>query len=323
VDRVTDAQLSGSARRLAEEMEDHGVALHEPDGVRDVLLDELDYARRIPMFEGRRPMYGSFSMPPGTDIQNASGIADLVALEGMPREMARTFADGRSAFVVNHHDRPPDLVCFDRPVQYEAELVVLQQMTGARIVQRSAVFGQVRLFTERRVVSWDGQAWMDRPTAAALLPALLGHAPDIDPEVAHGLLDLSVHWLSPARVGATIVVHESGFEWASMDVSTKFRAPRLSLKNRQHYPALFASLQQHDLATLVTADGRVEYLGVGLRSSEEAERNTDREHRGMRHRSAQRFSYDHPSTTIAVVSENGPVTIFRGGGAITLTAGTR
>ena len=128
-----------------------------------------------------------------------------------------------------------------------------------------------------------------------------------------------MHWLSPARVGATIVVHEQGFEWASMDVATKFHAPKLSIKNRQHFPALFASLQQHDLATLVTADGSVEYLGVGLRSSAEAERNVDSD-RGMRHRSAQRFSYDHPSTTIAVVSDNGPVTIFRNGRAIGLSA---
>ena len=233
-------QLSGSARRLAEELEDHGVSLDEDESVREMLLDELDYARRIPMFEGRRPMYGSFSMPPGTDIRNAVGVADLIALDGMPREMARTFADGRSAFVVNHHDRPSDLACFDRSVQYEADLVALQQMTGARIVQRSAVFGQVRLFTEQRVVSWDGQGWIDRPTAAALLQRLLDCSPEIDPDVARGLLDLSVHWLSPSRVGATIVVHESNFEWASMDVSTKFRAPQLSLKNRQHYPALFA-----------------------------------------------------------------------------------
>jgi DNA integrity scanning protein DisA with diadenylate cyclase activity len=104
-----------------------------------------------------------------------------------------------------------------------------------------------------------------------------------------------------------------------MDVATKFRAPKLSIKVRQHFPALFASLQQHDLATLVTADGSVEYLGVGLRSSAEAERNVDSD-RGMRHRSAQRFSYDHPSTTIAVVSDNGPVTIFRNGQSIGLSA---
>jgi hypothetical protein len=319
VDGVSDDLLSGSARRLAEELEDDGVTLDEHDSVRQLLLDELDYARRIPMFEGRRPLYGSFSMPPGMSITTAGGIADLVPLDGLSREMARTFADGRSAFVVNRHDDSPVLVCFDRPVQYEAELVQLQEVTGARIVQRTQMFGQVRLFAERRVISWDGQTWSNRPTAAALTTALHQCAPDLDPAVAHGLLDLAVHWLSPARVGATIVVHEQGFEWASMDVATKFRAPKLSIRNRQHFPALFASLQQHDLATLVTADGSVEYLGVGLRASVEAERNVDSD-RGMRHRSAQRFSYDHPSTTIAVVSDNGPVTIFRNGRAIGLSA---
>ena len=40
----------------------------------------LDYARRIPMFEGRRPLYGSFSMPPDMSITTAGGIADLVSL---------------------------------------------------------------------------------------------------------------------------------------------------------------------------------------------------------------------------------------------------
>jgi hypothetical protein len=316
---VSDEQLSGSARRLAEELDEDGIKLEEHERVRELLLDELDYARRIPMFEGRRPLYGSFSMPPGTSVTVADGIADLVPLDGLPRQMARTFADGRSAFVVNRHDETPVLVCFDRPVQHEAELVQLQEVTGARIVQRTRVSGQVRLFTERRVISWDGQSWTDRPTAGALLRALRDCAPDLEAAVARGLLDLAVHWLSPARVGATIVVHEHDFEWASLDVATKFHAPKLSLKNRQHYPALFASLQQHDLATLVTADGSVEYLGVGLRSSAEAERNVDSD-RGMRHRSAQRFSYDHPSTTIAVVSDNGPVTIFRNGQAIGLSA---
>jgi hypothetical protein len=313
-----DEALSGSARRLAEELDDDGIKLEEHDTVRQLLLDELDYARRIPMFEGRRPLYGSFSMPPGMSITAAGGVADLVPLDGLPRDMARTFADGRSAFVVNRHEDSPVLVCFDRPVQYEAELVHLQEVTGARIVQRTAVFGQVRLFADGRVISWDGQRWSDRPTAAALLDTLCHYAPDLDPAVAHGMLDLAVHWLSPARVGATIVVHEQGFEWASMDVATKFHAPNLSIKNRQHFPALYASLQQHDLATLVAADGTVAYLGVGLRSSRAAEAAVDSD-RGMRHRSAQRFSYDHPSTTIAVVSDNGPVTIFRGGRAIGLS----
>ena len=76
--------------------------------------------------------------------------------------MARTFADGRSAFIVNRHEDSPVLVCFDRPVQYEAELVHLQEVTGARIIQRTAVFGQVRLFADRRV-DLLGRPELDRP----------------------------------------------------------------------------------------------------------------------------------------------------------------
>ena len=233
--------------------------------------------------------------------------------------MARTFADGRSAFVVNRHDESPVLVCFDRPVQYEAELVQLQEVTGARIVQRTPSSARSGCSPSAASSRGTGRPGPTVRLLARCSTALRACAPELDPAVAHGLLDLAVHWLSPARVGATIVVHEHGFEWASLDVATKFHAPKLSIKNRQHYPALFASLQQHDLATLVTADGSIEYLGVGLRSSAEAERNVD-SHRGMRHRSAQRFSYDHPSTTIAVVSDNGPVTIFRNGRAIGLSA---
>src|SRR5215216_2854512 len=96
--------LSGPARRLAEELEESDIKLDEDDSVRELLLDELDYARRIPMFEGRRPLYGSFCMPPGMSISTAGGIADLIELDGLSREMARTFADGRSAFIVNRHD---------------------------------------------------------------------------------------------------------------------------------------------------------------------------------------------------------------------------
>src|SRR3954454_10981613 len=109
---MSDVLLTGSARRLAEELEEDGVTLDEHDSVRDLLLDELDYARRIPMFEGRRPLYGSFCMPPGMSITDAGGIADLIELDGLPREMARTFADGRSAFIVNRHQETPVLVCF-------------------------------------------------------------------------------------------------------------------------------------------------------------------------------------------------------------------
>jgi hypothetical protein len=41
----------------------------------------------------------------------------------------------------------------------------------------------------------------------------------------------------------------------------------------------------------------------------------------MRHRSAQRYSYDQPDVTVVVVSEDAPVTVHRRG-EVTLTTAT-
>ena len=70
-----------------------------------------------------------------------------------------------------------------------------------------------------------------------------------------------------------------------------------------------------DLATLVSVDGTVTQFGVGLRSSEESEAAVHLD-AGMRHRSAARYTWDHHHTVAFVVSEDGPVTLFRRGSNI-------
>ena len=89
---------------------------------------------------------------------------------------------------------------------------------------------------------------------------------------------------------------------------------------RHHYPALFAVLGQTDLATLVSANGDVGMLGVGLRSSVASEAAVHLE-AGMRHRSAARYTWDHEHTVAFVVSEEGPVTLFRRGTPIAVCLG--
>ena len=250
--------LSGSARRLAEELDEDGIKLEEDDAVRDLLLDELDYARRIPMFEGRRPLYGSFSMPPGMSITTAGGIADLVPLDGLPLRdgphvrrrplgVRRQPPRGATRAGVLRPAR-----CSTRPSSSTSRRSPGRGSCSApRCSARSACSP---IGASSRGTARTGRTGRPPPRCS---PRLRQCAPDLDPAVAHGLLDLAVHWLSPARVGATIVVHEQAFQWASMDVATKFHAPKLSITNRQHFPALFASLQQHDLATLVKGDGSV------------------------------------------------------------------
>jgi DNA integrity scanning protein DisA with diadenylate cyclase activity len=59
----------------------------------------------------------------------------------------------------------------------------------------------------------------------------------------------------------------------------------------------------------VAADGAVLRLAVGLRATPEAGSAIDHE-RGMRHRSAARYTFDQPGALAVVVSEDGPVSVF-------------
>ena len=60
-------------------------------------------------------------------------------------------------------------------------------------------------------------------------------------------------------------------------------------------------------------------VAVGLRWSDEAEAAVH-DPRGMRHRSARRFSFDHPDVPVVVVSEDGPVTVYRSGEVVGTTS---
>jgi DNA integrity scanning protein DisA with diadenylate cyclase activity len=309
------AVVDGSVRRLGEELEEDGIILDVESGVHALVLEELNHARRVQMFEGRRPFYGSFVLGGAGALKSHAAEFDVVDLSVLDLAAARTYADGRAAYLIRRQDTAPMLACFERLLQYEIEIVRVQEATGAQIVQRTTNFGVPRLFTDGAIVAWNGNRWEHRPTANAVLPSLQRAAPQLAEDVARNALELAIHWLSPARIGATLVVFEDEIPWPALDTATATRAPALSIVNRRHFPALFAALHQHDLATVVSADGLVRKIGVGLRFSASADANVSAD-RGMRHRSAQRFSYDHPTATLVVVSEDGPVTVFRNGFAI-------
>lgn len=313
--------LTRAHERLREELADDGVSLPGTALEVDILLTELEHARRPPPFEGRPNIYGSFVLPGERSLINVDNLVEIVDLEDMPIEHARRFSDGRSSFVVRRLDGSLQLACFRRTIQYEADLVEIENSTGASIVQRTLT-GTARVFTPSGAVEWNGHRWRHRPSARVYLPTVAAAVPEAPKALLRGLLDLAVHWLSPARIGATFLLdldpvpHDDH----GLDKSAALDSPTLSVMQRHHYPALFAVLGQTDLATLVAADGAVGSLGVGLRSSEESEAEVTMSH-GMRHRSAARYTWDHHHTVAFVVSEDGPVTLFRRGQPITVCAG--
>lgn len=313
-------RLSRAEARLLDELDDDGVALTGDAAHVERVVQELDHVRRPPLHEGRVSVYGAFVLPPDRDLILTRDLIEVLDLH-LPVEQCRRFADGRSTFLVRRAVGDPLLACFRRSIQYEADLVEMQSATGASIVQRT-VLGVPRLFTDSGVVEWNGRSWINRPTAQLLL-SVLDPLVELAPRhVLEGILDLCVHWLSPSRIGATILYdfdprHDDA---PSLDLDAAIATPALSVAIRHHFPALFAALTQTDLATLVWSDGSVRSLGVGLRSTPESELAVAQE-RGMRHRSAARYTWDHHHTIAFVVSEDGPVTVFRQGQPVRIDIG--
>jgi len=319
---VVDAalDLSRASRRLLSELDDDGVVIDAEGPILALILDELGYARRPPRFERRTPVYGSIIVPGDRSLVTAGDLADLIPLDDQPLDVARRYADGRASFLVLEPDGRRSLALFRRSVQYEADLIQIQADTGVYIVQRTPVLHATRLFTSTRTIEWSGYRWTARATAAAQQRKLDPHLPPIPRPVVGGLLELALHWLSPSRVGATFVVPVDGVR-DGLDIERAVDAPELSVVHRHHYPALLAALTQTDLATLVDHRGAIHHLGVGLRWSLEAEAAVAIEDKGMRHRSAARWTYDHPDALAVVVSEDGPVSVFRQGRALTKCVG--
>ena len=324
---LDDVELPRTLRRLADELDDDGVKIPGEPAFQHLVLEELDHCRRAPVFEGRRPTYGAMVLPHKGSAERRQALIDHIDFDVVPLDgqlaAARAFADGRSSYLSRDVDGRVALACFDRVMLFEADLVRLQQLTDAAIIQRTPMLDVVRVLIDGSVVSWDGRNWQVRPSAAALTGPLLAEVPEVEPAVAEGVLELAVHWLAPSRVGATLVLahhHPFPMDRAAMDFSTATLTPPLSVGNRRHFAALMAVLRLNDLAVLVDRDGALRKVAVGLRWSDEAERAVDNS-RGMRHRSAQRYSYDQPDVTVVVVSEDGPVTIYRRGGVILTTAG--
>ncbi len=335
------ASLSRADRRLLSELVDDGVTIDAGDRVRAIVLDELGYARRPPQFERRTPLYGSLVVPDDRSLITAGELVELVPLEGMPLAVARRFADGRSTFLARGEDGSRMLATFRRSIQYEADMVEVQADIGAFVIQRTPVLGVTRLFTPTATIEWSGYRWTARPNAQAQEALLRPYLPQLRPAVLGGLLELAVHWLSPGRAGATLVVPGQHGD-AGIDLEQSIVAPDLSVTTRHHYPALLAALYQSDLATIVDDDGSIRRIGAGLRSTAEADAAVGTRRKpgrapgrsdvdtsaedggerswGMRHLSAARYTFDQPGSVAVVVSEDGPVSVFYRGKSLSKCA---
>jgi hypothetical protein len=302
---------SGRLRRLAEELTESGLDLHGTD--RDLLVDEVDHALRPPVHERRIPSSGTIIHPTTDPATWASGITlDITraATGDQPLDAARRFADGLSSWLVRHADAPTEWLVFDRPAGSERDLGVIARVMGATIVQRHPG-GLVRVVADFGVLRWDGYSWHHEPPLECWIDVVRACCAPQDIELLRALLEFAVHDLGANGIGALLIYRED--DTPGPRVEQRLPAPPpLHIDRPSHLAPLRHALAQVDGAAIVDADGILRQLGVRLVPSNDAERSVDG-YKGTRHTSGLRYSYDDPTATVIVVSEDGPVSVFHNG----------
>ena len=303
----------GRIRRLAEELDELGYGFTGPAAVVEMVLEELDYALHPDVHERRVPSFGSV-VAPRVAPEEWEAPTDLEVVRrrigSFPLPQARRFADGLSSWLVRWPDGSSDSVVFDRAAGSERDLVVLAEATGATLLQRHPM-GAVRAVGEFGVLRYDGLAWHHEPPVAGWIDTMAACSELGDRNVLNALLTFAVHDLGARGIGAILVYRPD----ADSDAPFQQRLPvppELHIDRPADLAPLSHALAQVDGAAVFDLGGGLRELGVRLVPTPESEAGVAG-YRGMRHTAGRRYSSDDPFTTVIVVSEDGPVTVFRAG----------
>ena len=306
--------LPARLRRLGEELaEELGHHPDPDDPAGRLVLEEIDRARRPHVHERRvvssgvvvEPTTDPDSWGPGTQLEISRGPLQTTDPDGM-----RLFADGLSSWLVRHIDGPGEWMVFDRPSGSERDLVVISEVLGGTVVQRHPT-GAVRVVDERGVARWDGLRWHHEAPVASWIEKVTRDDPLGDPKVVRALLEFAVHDLGSRGIGALLLYRPEGAVGGVGEARLP-SPPPLPIRRPTGLAPLRHALAQIDGAAVFDADGVLRELGVRLVPSAQAEASVEGL-RGMRHTAARRYSYDDPTATVVVVSEDGPVSVLRAG----------
>lgn len=313
---------SGRLRRLREELEEEVPLVASMLEADAAVWEELAYALRPPVHEGRVATYGAI-IDSATDTEDWTAGTGLTVHYRMARSLSnaatRRFADGISSWVLRHSIGPaggdgsrPDteLVVFDRPAASERDLVVVAETAGAVVVQRHPS-GAVRLVGPFGVVRATPGGWQHQPPVDRWLDAVSVCPTDQQRQVLTRLLRFAVHDLGSRRIGALLIHHLSAPQPSHYEAGLP-APPSLNVLQPVNLAPLQHVLSQLDGATMFDHDGTLVALGVRLVPSREAEEALG-PIGGTRHTNARRYSVDEPDAFVITVSEDGPVTVFHRG----------
>ena len=125
---------------------------------------------------------------------------------------------------------------------------------------------------------------------------------------------LAVHDLGSLGIGALLIYRTDGGPGPAVEERLP-PPPPLRIRAASHLAPLRHALAQIDGAAIFDREGVLRQLGVRLMPSKAAERNVEAVG-GTRHTSGRRYSYDDRSATVIAVSDDGPVSVFRGGSVL-------
>lgn len=279
----------------------------------EIAVEEIDYALRPKVHERRTPSYGAIIAPTTDEAiwerETALDI-DRRPVTASTNKGARAYADGVTSWLIRHVDGTNEWAVFDRPAGSERDLVVLAEALGATIAQRHPS-GVVRVVSGSGVYRFDGTRWQHQPLVATWIDTVSACGAAGDREVMQTLLEFAVHDLGARGIGATLVYRPNWELGDQFDMRLPVPPP-LDIMQPSDLAPLRHVLAQLDGATLFDEHGVLRQIGVRLVPSLNAEANVVG-FRGTRHTSGRRYSYDDPSATVIVVSEDGPVTVLRAG----------
>lgn len=300
-------------RRLADELIEEGVGFVIADDRRLTVLEELDYALRPPVHERRVPSYGAIIGP--SSSADAWTATTHLSVERLPTAQygdaeIRRFADGISSWAIRAGGGVDELAVFDRSASSERDLVILAAASEGIVVQRHPA-GVVRVVGSEGVARRDLAGWHLEPPLDRWLDDIPGCRKEGSLTTLGILLDFAVHDLGARGVGSLLIMNETG-DLANGHELRLPEPPALRIDQPHDLAPLRHALAQTDGATVFDETGTLRRMGVRLVPSQEAEREV-KPIGGTRHTSARRYSFDEPDAIVIVVSEDGPVTVLRGG----------
>lgn len=278
--------------------------------------EEILYALFPPVHERQVPNFGALTLEPfGQESDGKSWVQlrlpfPIQGLEPIAElwdvSTARQLCDGYSTFHLCDSHR---IATVPSPAT-ELDLVKLQFEQNVTAVQRAGD-GKVKVFLPDFMAVHDRNTWRARPYSRRMAEPLRS-AHRLTSGVGDRILDLAVHVLSPANVGATIVwlLKPDTATTKSLGVDHRRDIESLSVTHMRSLAAVRSLCSQNDRAVVVDVDGNVIAYNVELVWPPGPALQVEG---GTRHNSAANASKADADAVFFVVSSDGPVSLFFSG----------